>query len=399
MAPLRISGPPGSKGTTTLQRCEDHLQYCYEFRFDEVKGRIEYRNRGEPTFQLLTDYDTNSIWRDLIKEQIKIPISTLINLLHSSFTPTYDPFQAYLTSLTPWDQSTDHIQQLAETVSTTNDALWASWLRKWLVALVGTLGGTGVVNQTVLVLAGAQGVGKTTWIENLVPALLKNYAFSGTVEPGNKDTLIHLAECMLINLDELENLSKSEVGALKSLITQATINLRRPYARGSEKLARRASFAGSINSRQFLNDPSGSRRFLCVDVLGINNAHGLCIGQVFSQALYLFEAGFQFWFNHEEIVQVNDNNQQYQNCSYEEEMLLKTFAPAAKDAPGSIFWTTSEIAAELRIRHNVGIDPASLHRLGRALAKSSFVRSKKSDQRYKYWLHWADSRGGVSFRP
>jgi predicted P-loop ATPase len=44
-----------------------------------------------------------------------------------------------------------------------------------------------------------------------MPKQLKEYIFSGTINPNNKDTLIHLAECMLINLDELENLNKTEM--------------------------------------------------------------------------------------------------------------------------------------------------------------------------------------------
>ncbi|MGY2132352.1 VapE domain-containing protein [Hymenobacter sp. HD11105] len=390
MALPSATGPPGPIKNNPLQRQEDYLNKHCDFRFNQVKGRIEFRNKGEPEFRPLLDYDTNSLWRALSKAKIRSPISTLINVLHSSFTPKYDPFLEYLDSLPPWDQTTDYLQLLADTVNTTNNELWSRWLRKWVVAMVGSLKQTEVVNHSVLVLAGGQGVGKTTWIENLAPRSLKEYTFSGVVDPGNKDTLVHLAECMLINLDELENLSKSEIGALKSLITQSTINLRRPYARSSEKLPRRASFAGSINSRQFLNDTTGSRRFLCTDVVGIDNAHNLDMDLVLSQALWLFENGFQFWFDQNEIAEVHENNHQYQHSTYEEEMLLKAFSPAKKDEAGSLFWTTSEIAAELRSCYNVGNDPGSLLRLGKALAKNAFVRSKKSDQRYKYWLKRVD---------
>ena len=389
MATTIATGPPGSKGTL-LQKCEDHLLQRYDFRFDSVKGRIEYRNKGESAYRPLQEYDINSIWRVLLKHKIRAPVSTLLNLLHSSFTPVHDPFRDYLASLPAWDQTTDHIQQLAATVTTTTETLWTLWFRKWIVAMVGTMQGHGVVNHTVIVLAGGQGTGKTTWIECLVPELLRNYAFLGTVDPGNKDTLVHLAECMLINLDELENLSKSEIGALKSLITQGTINIRRPYARGSERLVRRASFAGSINSRQFLNDATGSRRFLCVDVLAIENNHSISIEHVYSQALYMFRDGYRYWFNHDEIGEVNESNHKYQNSTYEEEMLLKTFAPAVKEEAGSLFLTTSEIAAYLKASHGVSTDPGSIQRLGKALAKHHFVRGKKGGQLYKYWLNSAD---------
>lgn len=52
--------------------------------------------------------------------------------------------------------------------------------------------------------------------------------------PGNKDTLIHLVECMLINLDELENLNRTEIGSLKELITKNQIRIRRPYGHNNE---------------------------------------------------------------------------------------------------------------------------------------------------------------------
>jgi predicted P-loop ATPase len=198
---------------------------------------------------------------------------------------------------------------------------------------------------------------------------------------------VHLAECMLINLDELENLSKSEIGSLKSLITQGTINIRRPYARSNEKLPRRASFAGSINSRQFLNDATGSRRFLCADVLSIDNEHVIIDPDlVLSQAFSLFKQGYQYWFDLTETEEINSNNCQYQVVSAEEEALLLVFQPARQNEVGSLFLTTTEIAGQIRVHHLIGSDAGCIQRLGKALAKNKFCRGKKASQIYKYWL-------------
>ncbi len=105
-----------------------------------------------------------------------------------------------------------------------------------------------VTNQTVIVFSGKQSVGKTTWIEKLISKSLKDYMFSVTIKPNNKDTLIHLAECMLINLDEIENLNLTEIGTLKELITKTHIRMRKAYGHNNEPLTRRASFAGSVNT-------------------------------------------------------------------------------------------------------------------------------------------------------
>ena len=181
------------------------------------------------------------------------------------------------------------------------------------------------VNQTMIVFSGKQGLGKTTWIEKLMPAPLKEYIFSGTINPNNKDTLIHLAECMLINLDELENLNRTEIGSLKELITKTHIRMRKAYGHNNENMSRRASFAGSVNTAQFLNDTTGSRRFLCFEVEHIEYTHEIDINKVYAQALKLKNEGFRHWFNQEEIKEINANNEQYQLMSPEEELLLTWF--------------------------------------------------------------------------
>ena len=137
-----------------------------------------------------------------------------------------------------------------------------------------------VINHTVIVFSGKQGLGKTTWVEKLVPRKLKEYLFSGTINPNNKDTLVQLSECMLINLDELENLNRSEIGSLKEIITKTQIRMRKAYGHNNETMPRRASFAGSVNTAQFLNDTTGSRRFRCFEVENIEYTHNIDIHKV-----------------------------------------------------------------------------------------------------------------------
>lgn len=131
-----------------------------------------------------------------------------------------DPFKDYFDNLPNNEDETDYITELANTITTTKQDLWQVCFKKWFVAMVACVTNDKAINQTVIVFSGKQGVGKTTWIEKLIPKPLKDYMFSGTINSNNKDTLIHFAECMLINLDELENLNRTEIGTLKELITK-----------------------------------------------------------------------------------------------------------------------------------------------------------------------------------
>jgi predicted P-loop ATPase len=233
------------------------------------------------------------------------------------------------------------------------------------------------INQTVIVFSGKQGVGKTTWMENLVPGELKQYLFSGTINPNNKDTLIHLSECLLINLDELENLNRSEIGSLKELITKTHIRIRRAYGHNNETLPRCASFAGSVNTAQFLNDTTGSRRFLSFEVTDIKYDHKVSLNDVYSQALHLFKSGFRFWFNRDEIGAINQNNEQYQLRSPEEELLLTWFEPCTKEQANA-FLTASQILAKLADKAKINVSDSSVNKLGKALIKNNYLRFKSN---------------------
>ena len=240
------------------------------------------------------------------------------SILYSDFSKFFDPFLDYYLHLPLWDGQTDYIQQMAETVDTTSQDLWCKCFKKWLVAAVASVLDNKTVNHTAIILSGSHGIGKTTWMLNLCPPELNDYIFSGTINPNNKDTLIHLAECMFINMDELENMNRSEIGAFKEIITKSAIRMHRAYGHNIEAFTRRASFMGSVNSSQFLTDSTGSRRFLCFEILAINYQHSIDLQMVYSQAYDLFQQGFKLFFDKDEIDAITQSNEQFQINTAEE---------------------------------------------------------------------------------
>ncbi|WP_256948486.1 virulence-associated E family protein [Flavobacterium psychrophilum] len=182
---------------------------------------------------------------------------------------------------------------------------------------------------------------------------------------------------MLINLDELENLNRSEIGSLKEIITKTQIRMRKAYGHNNETMPRRASFAGSVNTAQFLNDSTGSRRFLCFELEGIQYQHNVDINMAFSQALFLFKSGFKHWFDQEEIKSITENNEQYQLRSPEEELLLTWFEPCEVETAQS-FLNASQIASKLVDRTKININDNTINKLGKALKKHNFIRLKKN---------------------
>ncbi len=361
---------------------EVHMQSNYEFQYNEVTGRLFWRPLSAGELKELTEYDLNTIIRLCKKNRINCVKSELIQLLMSDFTPRYNPFYAYLESLPKWDSETDYINKMADTVTTTNQEHWRKCFKKWVVAMVGSLKDENTVNQTAPILSGGQGLGKTTWIGNLVPPELKAYFYSGTINSGSKDSITQLSECILIDMDELENLGKKSIGDLKSQMTRKDIRIRRPYGKVAENLPRRASFIGSINQKEFLKDETGSRRFLCFEIKNISNDAEFKIDNLYAQALSLFDSGFQFWFDGLEIQEVQLSNQQFHALSIESELLIKHFEPATADT-ATHFLSATEIAHILNDREKMAVNNSTLQHLGKALAAKKFENLSRNNR--KVW--------------
>ncbi len=360
-----------------IDKLEMFLNNRYNFRYNTVLGKLEFKTLKAHKWKPMTDFSENSILREILKAKVKCSINSLRNLLHSDYCDMFDPFNIYFENIPENEDETDWIEKLADTITTTKQNLWRECFKKWFVAMVACVLDEKQVNQTVIVFSGKQGLGKTTWIEKLMPKPLKEYIFSGTINPSNKDTLIHLAECMLINLDELENLNRTEIGSLKEIITKTHIRMRKAYGHNNENMPRRASFAGSVNTAQFLNDTTGSRRFLCFEVEHIEYTHEIDINKVYSQALKLHKEGFRHWFNQEEIKEINDNNEQYQLRSPEEELLLTWFKVSDKENANA-FLNTTQIAVKLAERAKLNITDGTVHKLGKALKKHNYLRLKRN---------------------
>ena len=246
----------GNKKIPLIVLVQSFLSEKFDFRYNEVLGRTEFRFKSleEVVFRKMKEYDFNSIHKMLSEGELPFSIGALRRTLQSNYVPKYNPFIAYLGNLPEWDKTTDYIGLLSKTIETTDNEFFQVAFRKWFVALTGSLLKDEVINHTFLIFTGGQGIGKTTWFNNLIPQQLSEYYYTGVINPNNSDSKIQLAENMLINIDELQGLSYKGIEDLKALVTTKEIKVRRPYASIHEVLPHRASFSGSSNSADFLND-------------------------------------------------------------------------------------------------------------------------------------------------
>lgn len=190
-----------------ILRIEQYISEHYETRYNEVLHIMEYRRRHPDTekpepFRILDEMMENSIWIEINELGYACTVKTIENLIYSDFSQSYHPIREYFELLPEWD-GTDYIRILADSVQTSHQEFWAECLERYLVAMCAAATQENIVNHTVLLLCSEiQNIGKTTFINNLLPPELRAYLSTGLINSNNKDDLAKITQAMLINLDE-----------------------------------------------------------------------------------------------------------------------------------------------------------------------------------------------------
>lgn len=190
-----------------------------------------------------------------------------------------------------WD-GINRLKQLEQTVPT-KQILWPVYLKKWLFQVIEAVSGaendyTSIPH--VLCFSGSQGIGKTSWFSALAPGFTATEMELQLNTPGAKDSMIAALETPITELGEIDStFKKSEVSALKLMLSRTKDKIRLPYGRIAEVNKRRTVFGGTVNDSQFLMDMSGARRFWVVEVEDqIDSRHDIDMQQLWAQINILF---------------------------------------------------------------------------------------------------------------
>ena len=234
-----------------VEQVIDYLNKNYAFRRNTVLDRLEMCDLSqteEKSFYAMRNKDFNSIFLNISRQGIAYPLNSLKSVIDSDYSPEFNPFTHYFEGNARWDRKTDHIRKLADTIQAEDQEFWREGFRRWIVAMVASALRPGKANQEALVLHGAQGKGKSTWIRHLLPPELAEYYRNGMIDPANKDDLLLLSTRLLINMEEFEGVKTGDIAELKRIIGQENVTIRKVYDTQAQLYPRRASFIGSTNN-------------------------------------------------------------------------------------------------------------------------------------------------------
>ena len=339
----------------TLGVCQDgtlaielFLNENYRFRRNTLNGKVEFAtlpsaadaaeglssgfDEANLEFRPLTPAAQNSIVIRAKKEEVLekgSPKAEISEWVGSEEVPEYNPIKDYLNSLPKWDGQNHIAKVFSRLPGVSSEQL--NYLTIWLRSAVAHWMQMDMLhgNECVPTLIGQQGCGKTVFVRRLLPPHLREY-FLGHLNLSNKfDKEMALMNNLFVNLDELEAIRPSQQASLKQTLSVSKVNGRPIFGRTQEDRPRFASFIATTNNRHPLQDATGSRRYICIQIPDgqmIDNTGEIDYGQLYAQVVYeLQELKAPYWFNNDEVARIQQLNQEFMDQKDLGEMFVACF--------------------------------------------------------------------------
>ena len=324
----------------------------------------------------------------------------------------FHPVRDWLNSL-QWDGK-GHVHALASYFDDAHDlidygngaqgTIFEAMLSRWLIGAVRRA--FEATQNPVLVLAGAQGLGKSylpAWLAHPLgvaseynSADANPYFCEGAINPESIDHQRRLTNKFIWEIGEVGGtMRRADQDALKQFITQSEATFRVPYGKFDLTKPALCSWIATVNpSTGFLSDPTGNRRFRTVEVIAIEWAYSRNIdaAQVWAQAVNWYRQGLTSDLSAAEQTAVEDINGNHEVTDDETEAIMRLYEfykdvkPAANEkAADSPEWSvyTADVANYLAATVST-CKNTNVTRVGRALAKLTGTPSKRLKTSKKY---------------
>lgn len=178
----------------------------------------------------------------------------------------YHPVREYLESL-KWDgrrRIDTWLRDYLNAADPDQPGYLAAVGPKFLISAVARIYEPGAKVDSVLVLEGPQGCGKSAALKILAGPWFDEYL--DLEDPGSKDGSMLVSGKWIVELAELDAMRKAEVSRIKAWITRTHERFRPPYGKHTAEFPRQCVFTGTTNADTWMNDETGGRRFWPVKV-------------------------------------------------------------------------------------------------------------------------------------
>jgi hypothetical protein len=224
------------------------------------------------------------------------------------------------------------------------------FLKKWLVGAVSRALNSS--QNIVLILVGAQGIGKSSFVQWLAPN--PELFSSAPLDPDSRESVVLAGKVLVHELAELGSVTRrKDVDSLKRFLSADATSVRLPYARTDTIIRHRSSYVATANqAADLLRDSTGNRRFVALQINDIDWGYTVIDKlQLWAQAVALFRSGFDFTLTPDEQSYQAVANSQHEAIrqSFAAEALLsiaETVKYHHQQSPLSTVWGETQLAPD-----------------------------------------------------
>lgn len=387
----------------------DHVDWAGVWVFDSFRSQVF---AVDPPMELdaetdgLSDNDVQLVraWLEYHGKKLNAAdIQAAIEIVARS--RSFNPIQDWLRGL-EWDGAPRLDRVLPEFFQSPDTPYERGVGPRWFLSLVARAMEPGCQSDSTMILEGPQGIGKSSAFQALMHD--RTWYADSSCGVDHKDFYENLRGVWLMGFDELDSLSRGSLTKVKTELTKRIDRYRKSYGRNSKSYPRTCGFCGSTNAAQYLNDPSGARRFWPVRVLRSIDVPKIVAGrdQIWAEAFTRWQRG-EAW--HIDTPELRTLCEQEQEERYEvdgwEEAIVRWFGDPSKfshepvaEQVGSVFRgvrpfdgsegvTTSDV-----LEHAIGKlrgqwTNGDAQRVGRILRRLKMDRVCKGSKNAREWRY------------
>ena len=292
------------------------------FGINEILERIVFR-RPTPWHKRIMNKRDGDVWVDSDSANLRAYMEKVWGLknradIQDAFYVVqaencFNPLRDYLSGLR-WDGKPRLDDLLIRYLRADDNDYVRAVTRKWFTAAVARVFEPGRKFDTMLVLSGPQGLGKST----LCQIMSKGYFSDSIQDVKGKGAFEQLRGIWLVEIAELAGFKRSDVETIKNFISKTEDSYRPAYGEFIRTFKRQCVFFGTTNDPEFLRDRTGNRRFWPVEVKGpeVVPEGGVLIGleeevdQLWAEAVVRYRAGEVLWLNDAHLQQIAREEQE-----------------------------------------------------------------------------------------
>ena len=230
----------------------------------EIKGAVPWEHPGR-------------FWRDADDAQL----ISYVDLTYGTFSArnydiavtkvaddrSYHPIREFLASLPEWDRVPRVDTILVDFLGASDNAYVRAVTRKTLCGAIARVMNPGCKFDTMLVLNGPQGKGKSTLISKLCGEWFNDSLLLNDTK--DKTAAEKLQGYWILEIGELAGLKKTEIETLRGFLSRQNDIYRASFGRRATPHPRQCVFIGTTNAENgYLRDTAGNRRFWPVKTPG-----------------------------------------------------------------------------------------------------------------------------------